>query len=124
MIFISRKSLKGKISQTKIRLSLALISKKLAKLRLKEIGFILQASNLVPYLTVRDQLRFLDIVAKRKTDHDKIRELLESLSVDHLARKYPADLSGGERQRVAIAKVLHGSSQLILADEPTASLDS
>lgn len=97
---------------------------KLSKLRLNEIGFILQASNLVPYLTVRDQLRFVDIVAKRKTQPKKVRELLESLSVGHLARKYPADLSGGERQRVAIAKVLHGSSQLILADEPTASLDS
>lgn len=97
---------------------------KLSNFRLHEVGFILQASNLVPYLKVGDQLTLLDKVLKRKNDNSDRQKILESLGIEKLADKYPDELSGGERQRVVIAKVLYGSSSIILADEPTASLDT
>lgn len=97
---------------------------KLSNFRLHEVGFILQASNLVPYLKVGDQLTLLDKVLKRKNDDADRQKILESLGIEKLADKYPDELSGGERQRVVIAKVLYGSSSIILADEPTASLDT
>ena len=78
----------------------------------------------MPYLTVEKQLKLIDKVAGRATKHDELNALLKELSIDKLAHKYPSDLSGGERQRVVIAKVLYGKSKLILADEPTASLDT
>ncbi len=98
--------------------------KELSKIRLSKIGFILQNSNLVPYLSVEKQLKLIDKASGREEQSDSIKKLLKTLGVYGLRRKYPSDLSGGERQRVAIAKVLYGSSTLILADEPTASLDS
>lgn len=98
--------------------------KELSTVRLEKVGFILQASNLVPFLTVEKQLLFIDKVMKRQTDRKAINSLLKALGIAKLKGKYPSDLSGGERQRAAIAKVLYGSSDLILADEPTASLDS
>ena len=101
-----------------------LSKKKLSKIRLDEVGFILQASNLVPYLTIEKQLQLIDRITKRHTDSAAITSLLEMLSIEKIRKKYPSDLSGGERQRAAIAKVLYGKSKLILADEPTASLDT
>ncbi len=98
--------------------------KQLSKVRLNEVGFILQASNLVPYLTIEKQLQLIDRVTKRHNSPDNITNLLKTLSIEKLRKKYPSDLSGGERQRAAIAKVLYGKSKLILADEPTASLDT
>lgn len=98
--------------------------KELSKVRLNDVGFILQASNLVPYLTVEKQLKLIDYVTKRPTNAKAVKTLFTKLQITKLRRKYPSDLSGGERQRAAIAKVLYGTSSLILADEPTASLDS
>lgn len=96
----------------------------LSKIRLTEVGFILQASNLVPYLTVEKQLKLIDRVVGRKEQTDVMNQIFNQLDVGKLIKKYPGDISGGEKQRVAIAKVLYGNSSLILADEPTASLDS
>ncbi|MEK5431757.1 ABC transporter ATP-binding protein [Lysinibacillus sp. FSL R7-0073] len=100
--------------------------KNLAQLRLDEIGFILQTSNLVPYLNVLEQL----LVVKRmsgkllKQDKEYAKELLQSLGLAEKLNKLPEQLSGGERQRTAIARAFINSPSIILADEPTASLDS
>lgn len=94
-----------------------------AKLRFDKIGFILQSSNLVPFLTVKQQMQLVDRVLKRKSSSTGDK-LLEQLGIQQLANKYPDELSGGERQRVAIARALYNEPTIILADEPTASLDT
>ena len=101
-----------------------LSEKEQTSLRLKEIGFIFQQSNLVPFLTVEEQLVF---VGKLNKQGDGLRkragELLSHLGLAERSSYYPEQLSGGEQQRVAIARVLMNEPRLILADEPTASLD-
>lgn len=101
-----------------------LSKKALSQVRLQHIGFILQASNLVPFLTVEQQLLLTNRVTRTKPDKNIVNKLFDDLGIDDLRHKYPSDLSGGERQRAAIAKVLYGNPDLILADEPTASLDT
>lgn len=104
----------------------ALSEKKLSKMRLSNIGFILQTSNLLPYLTVLDQL----LVVKKMNgsikaeDREFAKELLEEIGLGEKLNKYPYQLSGGERQRTAIARAFMNDPSIILADEPTASLDS
>lgn len=100
--------------------------KELAKLRLEQIGFIFQSSNLVPYLTVLDQLLVVKKMAGSITNKDKrfAQELLEEVGLGDKLHKFPDQLSGGERQRTAIARAFMNDPSIILADEPTASLDT
>ncbi|HGK7340011.1 TPA: ABC transporter ATP-binding protein [Streptococcus equi subsp. zooepidemicus] len=100
-----------------------LSEKERSKLRFKDIGFILQAFNLIPFLTVKQQLELVDKLTKHK-QKAKRQQLFEDLGIAKLANKLPQDLSGGERQRVAIARALYHDPVIILADEPTASLDT
>jgi len=98
----------------------------LRALRRDRIGFIFQAPYLIPFLDVTDNVALLPMLAGQSNSEAraKARDLLKALDVDHRARAMPSHLSGGEQQRVAIARGLVNRPPVILADEPTAPLDS
>ncbi|MEM0513343.1 ABC transporter ATP-binding protein [Limosilactobacillus fermentum] len=102
----------------------ALSGKQRDRLRLDKIGFVLQSYNLLPYLTVGDQFALVDRMRHGNLSKGELGDLLKDLGIEKLIHKYPGDLSGGQNQRVAIARALYTDPQIILADEPTAALDS
>lgn len=95
-----------------------------SQLRFQEIGFILQASNLVPFLTIAEQFQLVDKLTGDKYNQEKAEKLMDKVGITRRKDQYPGDLSGGERQRAAICRALYPDPKLLLADEPTASLDT
>jgi len=100
--------------------------KDLRALRRDKIGFIFQAPYLIPFLDATDNVALLPMLAGKSNSEsrDRARELLAALDVAHRAEAMPSELSGGEQQRVSIARALANQPPVILADEPTAPLDS
>ncbi len=94
--------------------------------RLKKIGFVFQAYNLIPVLSAYENVQFiLQIQGIPEKDHkDRIMPILEELGLQGMEDRRPQELSGGQQQRVAVARAIVGDPAIILADEPTANLDS
>ena len=98
----------------------------LAELRLKQIGFVFQAYNLVPVLTARENVEFVMQVqgVPAPERRRKSTEILDEVGLQGLGDRRPAEMSGGQQQRVAVARAIVSRPALVLADEPTANLDS
>ncbi len=94
--------------------------------RLHRIGFVFQAYNLIPVLTARENVEFVLFLqqAGKRERIQRARDLLKRVGLEGLADRRPADLSGGQQQRVAVARALASHPAFVLADEPTANLDS
>jgi putative ABC transport system ATP-binding protein len=97
-----------------------------ARFRREVVGFVFQLHYLLPALSAQQnvELTLVAAHAHKKEREQRARELLQEVGLENRAKALPSDLSGGERQRVAIARALAGSPRLLLADEPTGSLDS
>lgn len=94
--------------------------------RLRNIGFVFQAYNLIPVLTARENVEFVMLLQKVPNElrNTRVNQLLHEVGLSEQANKKPSKLSGGQQQRVAVARALASKPQFVLADEPTANLDS
>ncbi len=97
-----------------------------ARLRLEEVGFIFQSYNLVPVLSARENAEFVLLLrgTPREERERRVTKILEEVGLQGLENRRPAELSGGQQQRVAVARAIVAEPSLVLADEPTANLDS
>jgi putative ABC transport system ATP-binding protein len=104
----------------------ALKPRKLIDFRLHNIGFVFQAYNLIPVLTAIENVAFIMQLQGQPKDkrHKRAKELLDAVGIADKADQRPGNLSGGQQQRVAVARALASEPKFILADEPTANLDS
>lgn len=98
----------------------------LTEFRLKHIGFVFQSYNLVPVLTAKENVEFIMLLQDMsKTARDqRVNELMSKMGLSETLNRKPSELSGGQQQRVAVARALASKPKVILADEPTANLDS
>ncbi|WP_455204095.1 ABC transporter ATP-binding protein [Kaarinaea lacus] len=98
----------------------------LANMRLQKIGFVFQAYNLIPVLTAKENIEFvMQLQGLSANDRsEKSMKILKEVGLDGMENRRPAEMSGGQQQRVAVARALVSSPALVLADEPTANLDS
>ena len=103
-----------------------LSASKLAELRLRKLGFVFQAYNLIPVLTARENVEFVMELQGVGTEDRRARaeDLLRDVELAGLADKRPLEMSGGQQQRVAVARAIASQPRIVLADEPTANLDS
>ncbi len=100
---------------------------RLAEIRNEKLGFIFQSFNLIPVLTAYENVEFpllLENISDKQTRKDMVMEILDKVGIKELAGRLPSHMSGGQQQRVAIARALVKKPVLVLADEPTANLDS
>ena len=104
----------------------AMPDKALARLRLERIGFVFQAYNLLPVLTAMENAEFTLLLRgiPASERHERVRVLFDQMGLEGLEDRFPGKLSGGQQQRVAVARAVVGEPALVLADEPTANLDS
>ncbi|MEQ9298318.1 MAG: ABC transporter ATP-binding protein [Cyclobacteriaceae bacterium] len=98
----------------------------LTDFRLKNIGFVFQSYNLIPVLTAKENVEFVMLLQQshQSAMDDRADELLSKMGIKEVKNRRPAELSGGQQQRVAVARALASKPKFILADEPTANLDS
>lgn len=98
----------------------------LTEIRLHKIGFVFQAYNLIPVLTAYENVQFVLQIqgVPEREHHGRIMPLFEEIGLKGLENRFPAQLSGGQQQRVAVARAVIGGPAIVLADEPTANLDS
>ena len=99
-------------------------SKALSIFRRKNLGFIFQSYNLIPVLTAYENVALALFESEGKDKHDKVMSMLDKVGLIDKAKNYPNQLSGGQQQRVSVARALVKTPKLLLADEPTANLDS
>lgn len=104
----------------------SLSSGTLADLRLNRIGFVFQAYNLIPVLTAAENVEYILRLQKvgKPERHQRVKAILDEVGLEGLYDRKPAELSGGQQQRVAVARAIVSAPAIILADEPTANLDS
>ncbi len=103
-----------------------LSARKLTDFRMKNIGFVFQAYNLIPVLTAKENVEFImHLQGRNKADREaRTSELLKAVGLGEMMDRRPSKLSGGQQQRVAVARALASKPKFVLADEPTANLDS